>query len=194
MPYQPTEMNRYASELIHGKHPWDIVIIVAVVVLGAVLGGIVGFTQNDLDLGQKIIVIATFTVISALIAFAVIVGIRSLIYVCSQWYPARVVTAIAATLALLTVASQSSSWAYDPSDILHQLIMGILYGVFGVLAISVVLNVGYNLYGAFTHKKTAKGSKKAAQSFTSQMLGEEARPKNDPHRNMKNKGKHKKKK
>ena len=138
---------QYAGDVIRGKRPVDVRIIIAAAILGAILGvavGVAGNTANDepLDPGFIAMCAVVFAAAFAVIAGLVLSSVRSMKAVCEAWLPARVIVAVAGVLLFLRIA-QNVSFAFlmDRSSLGSQLAMDALLLVFAVL----FLNLGVRL-------------------------------------------------
>ena len=147
---------QYADDIIRGKRPVDVWIIVAAAILGAILGiavGVAGTMANDkpIDPGFVAMCAAFIAVAFAVIAGLILASVRSMKAVCEAWLPARVIVAVAGVLILLWIA-QNVSFALmmDRSSLVSRLAMDVLALVFAVLFLNLGIRLIFIVYCMIT--------------------------------------------
>ncbi len=141
---------QYARDVIRGRRPVDLCVIVGSAVLGAALGvpiAIGGLSSEGLDMHPALFVLTCVLVCAAclaVIAGLILSSVRSIRAMCAAWLPARVIAVVACVyLGASVLDSVSFALVVGPGSVVPQLVMKALFLVFFVPMVNAVTRVAF---------------------------------------------------
>ena len=178
---------QYAGDIIRGKLPFDVKVIIASTIAGAVFGIAVGISsassqEAPLDLGFTAMTAVVCALTFAVIAILIMNSIRSIQAVYRIWLPARIIFwAAIAWLVLRWVKRLQFIFIVGPANAVSQIVLGTLGLIFFVLFLNIGIRLVFIVYCMVTGKDEDEIVTRsiAAQDRASQDLPSRDQPSQD---------------